>query len=412
LPVSGKAIPEAGQDSRWINLATQAAMQSSRTIVHLDMDAFFAAVEQRDNPELQGRAVIVGGLSDRAVVTTASYEARRYGVHSAMPMFQARRKCPHAIIVAPRKKRYKQVSQAIMGLLQEFTPLVEPVSIDEAYLDITGCERLFGPPPMLAARIKARIRETVALTCSIGVAPNRFLAKIASDINKPDGLTRIAAEQVLAFTESLPVGKVPGVGPMTFETLRRLGIRTLGDLRQCPDSLLERRLGRFGRRLKALAFGVDTTPVVPCAPAKSVSSEETLAEDTAEEAILRGQLLLQAETVGVQLRKMGLRAKTITLKLKYADFRQVTRSVTLPGATQADDTIFQTTVNLLRAQPLSRKVRLIGVGASHLVPESAPSQMTLFADSTDRNATWEKVDQTVDVITRKFGRGVIRKAAL
>ncbi|MFO7494705.1 MAG: DNA polymerase IV [Desulfobacterales bacterium] len=387
-------------------------MQSSRTIVHLDMDAFFAAVEQRDNPELQGRAVIVGGLSDRAVVTTASYEARRYGVHSAMPMFQARRKCPHAIIVAPRKKRYKQVSQAIMGLLQEFTPLVEPVSIDEAYLDITGCERLFGPPPLLAARIKARIRETVALTCSIGVAPNRFLAKIASDINKPDGLTRIAAEQVLAFTESLPVGKVPGVGPMTFETLRRLGIRTLGDLRQCPDSLLERRLGRFGRRLKALAFGVDTTPVVPCAPAKSVSSEETLAEDTAEEAILRGQLLLQAETVGVQLRKMGLRAKTITLKLKYADFRQVTRSVTLPGATQADDTIFQTTVNLLRAQPLSRKVRLIGVGASHLVPESAPSQMTLFADSTDRNATWEKVDQTVDVITRKFGRGVIRKASL
>lgn len=387
-------------------------MHPSRTILHLDMDAFFAAVEQRDNPALQGRAVIVGGLTDRAVVTTASYEARRYGVHSAMPMFQARRKCPHAIIVAPRKRRYKQVSRAVMGLLREFTPLVEPVSIDEACLDITGCERLFGPPPLLAARIKARIRETVALTCSIGIAPNRFLAKIASDMNKPDGLTRIPAEQVLAFTESLPVGKVPGVGPTTFETLRRLGIRTLGDLRRCSDSLLEQRLGRFGRRLKALAFGVDTTPVVPFTPAKSVSSEETLAEDTDDQAILRAQLLLQAETVGVELRKLGLRAKTITVKLKYADFRQVTRSVTLPGPTQATETIFDTAVNLLRAQPLSRKVRLIGVGASHLVPESAPSQMTLFAEVADRNATWEKIDQTVDAITRKFGRGAVRKASL
>jgi DNA polymerase-4 len=299
-----------------------------------------------------------------------------------------------------------------MGLLREFTPLVEPVSIDEAYLDVTGCERLFGAPPQLAARIKARIRETVALSCSIGIAPNRFLAKIASDMHKPDGLTRIFPEQVLAFTETLPVGKVPGVGPMTFETLRRLGMRTLGDLRQCPESLLERRLGRFGRRLKALAFGVDNTPVVPWAPAKSVSSEDTLAEDTAEEAILRGRLLLQAETVGVQLRKMGLRAKTITLKLKYADFSQITRSVTLAGPTQAAETIFGAAVNLLQAQTLSRKVRLIGVGASHLFPESAPSQLALFGDSTDRNADWEKVDQAVDAITRKFGRGTVRKASL
>jgi DNA polymerase-4 len=387
-------------------------MHPCRTILHLDMDAFFAAVEQRDNPALQGRAVIVGGLSDRAVVTTASYEARRYGVHSAMPMFQARRKCPQAVIVAPRRERYRQVSRAVMGLLSEFTPLVEPVSIDEAYLDVTGCERLFGPPLLLAARIKDRIRETVALTCSIGIAPNRFLAKIASDMDKPDGLTRIAAGEVLAFTEKLPVGKVPGVGPMSLETLRRLGVRTLGDLRQFPDDLLERRLGRFGRRLKSLAFGVDPTPVVPVSPAKSVSSEETLAADTADQALLKNLLLLQAETVGAQLRKMGLRAKTITLKLKYADFSQITRSVTLPGATQAADTIFGTAVNLLQAQPLARKVRLIGVGASHFLPQSAPSQRTLFGDATDRNAHWEKVDQTVDAITRKFGRGKVRKASL
>jgi DNA polymerase IV len=387
-------------------------MHASRTILHLDMDAFFAAVEQRDNPALQGRAVIVGGLSERAVVTTASYEARRYGVHSAMPMFQARRKCPQAVIVAPRRERYREVSRTIMGLLGEFTPLVAPVSIDEAYLDVTGCERLFGPPPLLAQRIKARIRETVALTCSIGIAPNRFLAKIASDMDKPDGLTRIAAEEVLAFTAALPVGKVPGVGPATLETLRRLGIRTLGELRKFPDGLLERRLGRFGRRLKSLAFGLDPTPVVPFTPAKSVSSEETLAADTADQALLRNQLLAQAETVGAQLRKMGMRARTITLKLKYADFSQITRSLTLPGATQAADTIFEAAVNLLQAQPLTRKVRLIGVGASHFLPQSAPSQMTLFEDGPDRNADWEKVDQTVDAIDRKFGRGKVRKASL
>jgi DNA polymerase-4 len=387
-------------------------MHASRTILHLDMDAFFAAVEQRDNPALQGRAVIVGGLSDRAVVTTASYEARRYGVHSAMPMFQARRKCPQAIIVVPRRERYQEVSRTVMGLLREFTPLVEPVSIDEAYLDVTGCERLFGPPPLLAEKIKTRIRETVALTCSIGIAPNRFLAKIASDMDKPDGLTRIAAGEVLAFTEKLPVGKVPGVGPMTLETLRRLGIRTLGELRKCPDGLLERRLGRFGRRLKLLAFGVDFTPVEPFTPAKSVSSEETLAADTADQALLKNLLLLQAETVGAQLRKMGLRAKTITLKLKYADFSQITRSVTLPGATQAADTIFGTALNLLQVQPLARKVRLIGVGASHFLPQSAPSQMTLFDGAAERNAGWEKVDQTVDAIGRKFGRGKVRKASL
>jgi DNA polymerase-4 len=387
-------------------------MHASRTILHLDMDAFFAAVEQRDNPALQGRPVIVGGLSERAVVTTASYEARRYGVHSAMPMFQARRKCPQAVIVAPRRERYREASRTVMGLLREFTPLVAPVSIDEAYLDVTGCERLFGPPPLLAQRIKARIRETVALTCSIGIAPNRFLAKIASDMDKPDGLTRIAAEEVLAFTAALPVGKVPGVGPATLETLRRLGIRTLGELRKFPDGLLERRLGRFGRRLKSLAFGLDPTPVVPFTPAKSVSSEETLAADTADQALLRNQLLAQAETVGAQLRKMGMRARTITLKLKYADFSQITRSLTLPGATQAADTIFGAAVNLLQAQPLTRKVRLIGVGASHFLPQSAPSQMTLFEDGPDRNADWEKVDQTVDAIGRKFGRGKVRKASL
>ena len=299
-----------------------------------------------------------------------------------------------------------------MGLLREFTPLVEPVSIDEAYLDVTGCERLFGPPPLLAERIKTRIRETVALTCSIGIAPNRFLAKIASDMDKPDGLTRIAAGEVLAFTEKLPVGKVPGVGPMTLETLRRLGIRTLGELRKFPDGLLERRLGRFGRRLKSLAFGVDFTPVEPFAPAKSVSSEETLAVDTADQAVLRNQLLQQAETVGAQLRKMGLRARTITLKLKYADFSQITRSVTLPGATQAADTIFGTALNLLQVQPLARKVRLIGVGASHFLPQSAPSQMTLFDGAAERNAGWEKVDRTVGAISRKFGRGKVRKASL
>jgi len=381
-------------------------------ILHVDMDAFFAAVEQLDHPELRGRCVIVGGRSERGVVTTASYEARRYGVRSAMPMFEARRRCPHAIIVPGRMPRYKTISRRIMRLLQAFTPLVEPVSIDEAYLDISGSERLFGPPEEMAGRIKRTIRQETGLTCSIGGAPLRFLAKIASDMNKPDGLTIIHPCDVPAFIERLPVQKIPGVGKVTQDQLTRMQLRTLGDVQRYPRDMLTTRLGKFGHRLLALSRGEDPTPVTPHTPAKSVSSENTLPRDTGDRSALHGLLLHHAEDVGRQLRRLRLKARTITLKIKHADFQQVTRSRTLKRPIQSSEAILKEADTLLRHYPLARRVRLIGVGASNFVPSEAPVQADLFAATHEPPANWEKVDHAVDAINERFGRDAVRKASL
>jgi DNA polymerase IV len=381
-------------------------------ILHIDMDAFFAAVEQRDNPELRGQCVIVGGRSERGVVTTASYEARRYGVRSAMPMFEARRRCPQAIIVPGRMACYKAISRQIMGLLQAFTPLVEPVSIDEAYLDISGSERLLGPPEEVARRIKSTVLQATGLTCSVGGAPLRFLAKITSDMNKPDGLTLLRPHEVAPFIEHLPVHKIPGVGKVTREQLARMQLQTLGDVRRYPPDMLIARLGKFGHRLLALSRGEDPTPVTPHTPAKSVSSENTLPRDTGDQSVLHGLLLHHAEDVGRQLRRLGLKARTITLKIKHADFQQATRSRTLKQPTQSSETILQEADTLLRHYPLTRKVRLIGVGASHFVPAKAPVQADLFTEKNKPPANWEKVDHAVDAINERFGNDVIRKASL
>jgi len=381
-------------------------------ILHIDMDAFFAAVEQLDNPELRGKCVIVGGRSERGVVTTASYEARRYGVHSAMPMFEARRRCPHAIIVPGRMARYKAVSQQVMTLLKAFTPLVEPVSIDEAYLDITGEERLFGPPEEVARRIKNSILQTTGLTCSVGGAPLRFLAKIASDMNKPDGLTILHPHEVPLFIEYLPVHKIPGVGKVTQEHLAGMQVKTLGDVRRYPREALLARLGKFGHRLIALSCGEDPTPVTPHTPVKSVSSENTLPRDTNDRSVLHGLLLHHAEDVGRQLRRLGLKARTITLKIKHADFQQASRSHTLRGPIQSSEAILKEVDTLLRDYPLTRKVRLIGVGASNFVPSETPVQTDLFAEGGKSLANWEKVDHAVDAINERFGSGVVHKASL
>jgi DNA polymerase IV len=381
-------------------------------ILHIDMDAFFASVEQRDNPELQGRCVIVGGRSERGVVTTASYEARRYGVRSAMPMFEARRRCPHAVIVPGRMACYKAVSRQIMGLLQAFTPLVEPVSIDEAYLDISGSERLFGPPEEVARRIKSTILHATGLTCSVGGAPLRFLAKIASDMNKPDGLTLLAPHEVAPFIEHLPVHKIPGVGKVTQEQLARMQLKTLGDVRRYPRDMLIARLGKFGHRLMALSRGEDPTPVTPHTPVKSVSSENTLPRDTDDRSVLHGLLLHHAEDVGRQLRRLRLKARTITLKIKHADFQQITRSRTLKRPIQSSEAILKAADALLGRYPLTRKVRLIGVGASNFVPFEVPVQADLFAEQGKPPVKWEKVDHAVDAINERFGSDVIRKAGL
>ena len=381
-------------------------------ILHIDMDAFFASVEQRDRPELRGKCVIVGGKSERAVVTTASYEARRYGVRSAMPMFEARRRCPHAIIVPGRMERYKDVSRQIMHQLRDVTPLVEPVSIDEAYLDVRGGRRLLGSPERVASAIKTRIWQTTGLTCSIGAAPLRFLSKIASDMHKPDGLTIIRPEEVPAFIAKLPLRKIPGVGKVTHDQLTRMNLATLGDVRRFPHDLLIKRLGKFGHRLAALARGEDPTPVTPNTPVKSVSSENTLARDTRDRATLQNILRHHAEDVARQLRRRHLKARTITLKIKHADFQQATRSKTLAQPVRTAAAVYRQAEELLRHYSLSRQVRLIGVGASNFVDAATPVQAELFPAKDADRSNWKKVDTMLDAINDKFGRGFIGKASL
>ena len=381
-------------------------------ILHIDMDAFYASVEQIDDPRLKNKCVIVGGTSNRGVVSAASYEARQFGIHSAMPIYQAKQKCPHAIFVPPQMGRYKEVSKKIMNILRNFSPLMEPVSIDEAYLDVTGCQRLFGGPREIAWEIKRKIRETVGLTCSVGVAPNKFLAKIASDMEKPDGLTVILPEQVAAFIDSLPIKKVPGVGKKMFRQLELLGIRTLGDVQQLPEKSLIKHLGKFGKRLRALSSGSDDSPVTPHAPHKSISSERTLAADTRDAELLKRYLLSQSGEVARQLRQVGLRAKTITIKIKDEDFKTATRRITIAVPTQSSETIYKHAAQLLDDYKTSKKIRLIGVGASGFSTVTVSVQLGLFDANDETTDDWEKIDMTLDSIRKKFGRDVVGRASL
>ncbi len=381
-------------------------------ILHIDMDAFYASVEQLDNPRLKNKCVIVGGTSNRGVVSAASYEARQFGVRSAMPIYQAKQKCPHGIFVAPRMDRYQEVSKMIMAVLREFSPLVEPVSIDEAYVDITGCQRLFGEPQEIASEIKRKIKETVNLSCSVGVAPNKFLAKIASDLQKPNGLTLIPPEKVLAFVDSLPIKKVPGVGDKMQRQLELLGIRTLGDVHRLPQETLLRHLGKFGLRLRALSSGTDDSPVTPHTPHKSISCEHTLAADTSDPELLKRFLLRQSEEVAMQLRHAGVRAKTITIKIKDADFKQFTRRTTIAIPTQSSKTIYEQAARLLSDYKITKKIRLIGVGTSGFSPVTASVQMGLFETGKETSVDWKKIDKTLDSISKKFGKNVVGRATL
>lgn len=381
-------------------------------ILHVDMDAFYASVEQLDHPEWKGKCLLVGGRSGRGVVAAASYEARRFGVRSAMPMFEAMRRCPQAVVVPPRRKRYAEVSQIVMGLLRTFSPLVECVSIDEAYLDVSGCERLHGCPERTAAVIKTKVFQTVGLTCSVGVAPVKFLAKIASDLHKPDGLTVIRPEEVAAFLEKTPVQHIPGIGEKTLPILLGMGLKTMGDVRAFPENLLVTRLGKYGRRLKALAEGRDDSPVVPETAAKSHSSEETLAENTLDRSFLRLRLLVHAEEVARQLRRHGLRARVVVLKIKHADFRQRTRSTTLACAVRSAEAIYREAEKLLESYPMETPVRLIGVGAAGIQSAKTPLQRNLFGGAISENRSWEAVEKAMDRITDRFGSTSIQRASL
>ncbi len=381
-----------------------------RKIIHIDMDAFYASVEQRDNPALQGRPVIVGGGAEqRGVVSAASYEARKYGVHSAMPTSQARRLCPQGVFLPVRMHRYREVSEQIFVIFRQYTPLVEPLSLDESFLDVTGSETLFGPALHIARQIKQTILETTGLTASAGVAPNKFLAKIASDLRKPDGLVEIRPGEVRGFLKDLPISKLWGVGKATEEVLRQIGILTAGQLAVFPADGLERKLGKFGGELAALARGEDERPVIPESEPKSISQEESFTPDVADLETMQKVLLDQSEYVAWELRSQKLKGYTVHLKVRYPDFSLITRSATLPSPTSDGMEIYHTALRLLhKTEVLSKKARLLGVGISNLRPRGEAEQLSLFDPGKRKR---EDSLQAIDRIWDKFGREALKRAS-
>ncbi len=382
-------------------------MDSAKRILHVDMDAFFASVEQLDDPSLRGKPVIVG-KGDRGVVSAASYEARAYGVRSAMPVAQARKLCPQGIFVGGRMSRYAEISRQVMAVLGEFSPLVEQASVDEAYVDITGTRTLFGPPSKLAEALQARVREATGLSCSVGVAPVKFLAKIASDFRKPGGVTIIEPEDVAAFLKDLPVGKIPGVGGKTLPRLAQLGVRTCGDVPRYSREFWEEHLGEWGRVLHQRAQGLGSAELTPHSEMKSSSAENTFARDISDEEELKRWLLKQSERVGRDLRKHGLQGRTVTLKLKFEDFKQITRSRTLAEPVDSDLEIFRTACELLDHTERRKKIRLIGVGVSNFGGGSA--QLSLMPD--ENRERLKRLDKAVDTIRDRHGRSLIKRGKL
>jgi DNA polymerase-4 len=373
------------------------------------MDAFYAAVEQRDRPELTGKPVIVGAdPRGRGVVAAASYEARRYGVHSAMPISRAYRLCPHGVYLPVDMAKYVKVSTRIMRILREYTPLVEPLSLDEAFLDVTASRALFGLPLEIARTIKAHIRREVSLTASAGVAPNKFLAKIASDLQKPDGLVEVRPGREAAFLRDLPIARLWGVGPAVADELATLGVRTIGELGRLPRRTLVGRLGAGGAHLWELAHGRDDRPVEPWEDPKSIGAEETFGHDTHDFARLRATLLSQADRIAAELREQGLRGRTVTLKLRFADFRTVTRRDTTEAATADGSEIFRRAWEGLERLPRSLAVRLIGVSVSGLVRDAEARQLGLF----ERTGRAEQVGRVTDELRARFGPDAVRRASL
>jgi len=382
----------------------------ARTILHVDMDAFYAAVEQRDRPELRGRPVIVGGSHEgRGVVSAASYEARRFGVHSAMPTSQARRLCPQGVFLPVRMRHYGAVSAQVMAILESYTPLVEKLSIDEAFLDVTASRALFGSGESIAHAIKGRVRAELCLTASVGVAPSKFLAKLASDLRKPDGLVVVPPDRVADFLRDLPLSRLWGVGPATERELARLGIRTIGELAAYPVDVLRQRLGSAGDLLQRLARGEDDRPVEPSIEAKSIGRETTFAQDIGEADVLEAVLLSLAEEVGARLRRHGVCGRTVTLKLRFADFTTITRARTLPEPSAVAETIYPVALDLFRRVERGQKVRLLGITASNLMPGRPARQLSLF-DAPDGRR--ERLAETVDALRDRFGEGVMSRARL
>jgi DNA polymerase-4 len=384
-------------------------MSDSNSILHVDMDAFYASVEQRDQPELRGRPVVVGGIGQRGVVCAASYEARPYGVHSAMPIATARRLCPQAVFLPVRMQHYAAIGRQIRQVFLTFTPLVEPLSLDEAFLDVRGCEGLFGPAPRIARLIKDRVKVETGLNASVGVAPNKFLAKLAGDLGKPDGLVVLLPEQVTEFLTPLPVSRLWGVGAKGEKRLHALGIRTVGQLAERPERVLVDHFGEMGRHLWRLAHGWDDRRVVPDRQAKSLSTETTFANDIADCRVLRDCLLELVDELGGRLRHAGLRARAITLKLRSSDFHTRTRAHGLAEPTDVTELLWQAAADLF-TQSLADDMlplRLIGVGAGRLTREALVQGDLFDEGQRDRHSA---VDKAVDAIRSQFGPTAIHRA--
>jgi DNA polymerase-4 len=388
------------------------ALASSRTILHVDLDAFYAAVEQRDDPSLRGKPVLVGGSARRGVVASCSYEARTFGIHSAMPMAQALRLCPHAVVVRHHMDRYADASRAFFAILHDFSPDVEGLSFDEAFLDLTGSERLLGDGPTVARAIKDRVQRELALVASVGVAPIKFAAKIASDIDKPDGLRVVEPGRITEFLHPLPVSRLWGVGEVTREKLLALGLRTIADVAAYPVATLCARLGETtGQHLAELARGEDPRPVYEDEAPVSVGHQETFDDDLDDKGDIAVVLLHQADRVAARLRRADLRAAVVVLILKYDDFRQISRRTTLDDPTSDGRVIARTAIELLAGVPVEprrgARIRLCGVAGTALERRDAPRQLG-FAEAA--RARGERLGDVLDKVADKFGAGSIRRA--
>ncbi len=381
---------------------------SARSILHVDMDAFFASVEQRDNPELKGLPVVVGGGSNRGVVAAASYEARVFGIRSAMPMAEAIRRCDHLVRVKPRMAHYKEASEKIFAIFREFTPLVEGLSLDEAFLDVTASVKLFGTPANMAVQIKQRILEDTSLTASVGVAQNKLVAKIASDLDKPDGLTIVLPADYRQRLDPLPVRVIPGIGRETLRHLERKGVSSVRDLRLADDRDLEPVFGRFTQKTRDRASGIDNRPVVSNREEKSISAEETFDQDLSIPADMNRELLRLADRTATRLRKSSLGAGTVQLKIRRADFSTCTRQRSVKPPANGTDQIYQVARELLNtwlASNTGARIRLLGVGGSNLAPAGQPD---LF--DNDLRQSSSAIDGTVDEIRQKFGSLSVSRA--
>ena len=381
---------------------------STRTILHVDLDAFFAAVEQRDRPELRGRPVIVGGggPGQRGVVSAASYEARKFGVHSAMPLRTAGRLCPQGVFLPVDGRRYQQASREVMAILRRFTPQVQPISIDEAFLDVTASRALFGDGEAIAHRIRDAIRDEVGLTASVGVAATKLVAKVASDLRKPDGLVVVPPGDEAAFLAPLPISRLWGVGEKTAASLLDYGVRTIGDLAALDPGVLERRFGRHGAALVDRARGIDADPVATGEPAKSIGHEHTFDVDTSDREVIERTILGMADGVAWRLRASGIRAATITLKLRDSGFNTITRQVSLENPADLTEPIYEAALALVRKELHGQRIRLVGVTASNFRERE---QLALFGASDPKR---HQAAEALDTIRRKYGDRAVTRARL